>query len=138
MPKTSNMTPLSKVHALPGAGRFAFQPSRDGDACSAERAADALNCARINPKPLGNFAHPWSSGFAQSLTDGLFQLGGNRRPAKPFALATSPPKARTDSFLNHRPFKLGKNAHHLEHGLPGWCRGIEALLMQKQVNAQRV
>ena len=55
-----------------------------------------------------------------------------------FALILGPRKANTDSFLNHRPFELGKNAHHLKHGLAGGCRGVETLLMQEQVDAKRM
>jgi hypothetical protein len=40
--------------------------------------------------------------------------------------------------LNHRALELGKYAHHLKHRLAGRGRGVEALLMQEQVDPQGV
>ena len=48
-------------------------------------------------------------------------------PPKLCALIPGPRKPGTDSFLNHRPLELGKDAHHLEHGLGGRRRGVEAI-----------
>jgi hypothetical protein len=40
--------------------------------------------------------------------------------------------------LNNRAFKLGKDAEHLKHDLAGRRGRVETLLMQKQVDAERV
>src|SRR5262249_59496839 len=47
-------------------------------------------------------------------------------------------KASTDSLLNHSALKLGKDIHHLKHSLAGGCRRVEALLVQEQVDAERM
>jgi hypothetical protein len=56
-----------------------------------------------------------------------------RRAAQALALALGPRKPGADSLLNHRPFELGKYAHHLEHRLACRRRGVEAVPMQEQV-----
>src|SRR5262249_47537802 len=38
--------------------------------------------------------------------------------------------ARADALSDHRPLKLGEDAHHLKHGTARWRRRIEPLLMQ--------
>ena len=63
--------------------------------------------------------------------------GAIRGPAKLLALAPGPRQARTDSFLNDRPLELGKHAHHLKHRLAGRRRGVDALLVQEQVDLAR-
>jgi hypothetical protein len=40
--------------------------------------------------------------------------------------------------LDHRALGLGEYAHHLKHRLAGRRRGVETLLVQEQVNAERV
>ena len=64
-----------------------------------ERAADPLNGAGIDAKPCGDLAHAFCAPrLVQSRTDSLFQLGGYRRPAEPFALApgrASPARTRS-------------------------------------------
>jgi len=60
------------------------------------------------------------------------------RSAKLFALILGPPKPGADTFLNHCPLKLGEYAHHLEQRLAGRRRGVEALLVQKEVDMKRV
>jgi hypothetical protein len=45
------------------------------------------------------------------------------------AIGGTPPG--TDSFRNHRPLELGKNAHHLKQPLAGARRRVEALLAQE-------
>jgi hypothetical protein len=40
--------------------------------------------------------------------------------------------------LNYRALELGKDAQHLKHRLAGRRGRIETLLMQKQVDAERV
>ena len=49
-----------------------------------------------------------------------------------------PLQASADALLNNRAFELGKDAQHLKHGLAGRRGCVETLLMQKQVDAERV
>jgi hypothetical protein len=54
------------------------------------------------------------------------------------ALKAGPLKPGADSFLNDRSLELGKDAQHLEHGLAGGGGRIEPLLMQEQIDPERV
>jgi hypothetical protein len=49
-----------------------------------------------------------------------------------------PLKASANPFLNNRAFELGKNPEHLKHGLARRRSRIETLLMQKEIDAERV
>lgn len=51
-------------------------------------------------------------------------------PAQRFAFRPRPGEARQHALANHGSLKLREHAQHLEHGAPGRCRGVEALLMQ--------
>jgi hypothetical protein len=51
------------------------------------------------------------------------------------AIRLGPAQTGHDALADHRAFELGKYAQHLEHGPAGWCRCIEALLVQEQVDA---
>ena len=53
----------------------------------------------------------------------------------PSLLAHASP-ARARSWIMERS-NSAKHAYHVKHGLPGRCRGVESLLMQEQVNAER-
>jgi len=57
----------------------------------------------------------------------LGQLG----TSETFTLTPGPRKAGTDSFRNHRPLELGKDTHHLKHGLSRGRRRVETLLAQE-------
>src|SRR5262249_30810062 len=76
-------------------------------------------CAGIDLELFGNDAHTRSSRLRQSLADSLFECRGNWGAPEAFTLTPGPRKPGTDSFLNHRPFELGKHAHHLKHRLTG-------------------
>jgi len=102
-----------------------------GDACDVERAADSLHRARIDPKLFCNDAHTRPPRSRQGLADSFFECWGNWRAPEAFTLTPGPRKPGADSFLNHRPFELGKHAHHLEHGLAGGCRSVEPLLPEE-------
>ena len=99
-----------------------------------------LHRARINAKTLGNTTHAFTSALTlvQGGLNSLLKLGGYPRPAKSFALVLGSPKPGTDSLCDHRPLKLRKDAHHLKHGLAARRRGVQALLMQKQVDMEGV
>jgi hypothetical protein len=103
-----------------------------------ERAANPLHRARINAKTLGYPTYSFTNALTlvQCGLDSLLKLGRYPRPTKSFALVLGPPKPGADSFCDHRPFKLGKHTQHLKHGFAGRCRGVQTLLMQKQVNVE--
>jgi hypothetical protein len=60
---------------------------------------------------------------------------GLRPNLLPCALARKP---RPHPLLDHRSLELGEDAHHLEWRLPGGRGGVDALLMQEQVDAEGV
>src|SRR5262249_18175942 len=108
-----------------------------GRACArVVRERDALHRAGTDAKFSRRFAHRQAA--PASLTDSFLKRLRYRRSAKLFALIPGPRQASTDSFLNHGALKLGKDTHHLKHRLAGGCRRVEALLVQEQVNAERV
>jgi hypothetical protein len=39
-----------------------------------------------------------------------------------------------DPLDNHRALELGKDAHHLEHRLSGWCAGVDTLLVEVEID----
>jgi hypothetical protein len=59
-------------------------------------------------------------------------------PAEAFTFTLGPLKASANTFLDNRAFELGKNPKHLKHGLACRSGRIETLLMQKQIDAERV
>ena len=58
--------------------------------------------------------------------------------AERLACGSGSAQARVHSLSDHRPLEFGEYAHHLKHGLAGGRRCIEALLMQKKVDAESV
>ena len=62
------------------------------------------------------------------------RLGVERRAAEPLAVPTGPLKAGAEPLLDHRPFELGKDAHHAEQRLAGRRGGVDALLVKVQVD----
>jgi hypothetical protein len=122
-------------------GRFGFicVPSASRG-YAVERAANPLHRAGINAKTLGNSTYTFTSVLTliQGGQDSRLKLGGYARPAKSFALVLGPPKPGADSFCDHRPFKLGKHAHHLKHGLSARRRGVQALLVEEQIDMEGV
>ncbi len=65
-------------------------------------------------------------------------VGRNLRSAERFSLRPGASEAGLHAVLDHGAFELGEDAHHLEHRLAGWCRCVDTLLMQKQVNTDGV
>src|SRR6266550_9127840 len=109
------------------------------DACvlyAAERAGNALYGARVDLEFGRRLAHAHAP--RQSRPDSFSQLVSDSWPAEAFTFTLGPLKASANPFLNNRAFELGKNAEHLKHGLACWRGRIETLLMQKQVDAERV
>ncbi len=63
-------------------------------------------------------------------------------PASPLALRSCPyalpgPPALCQPPADHGAFELREDAHHLKHRLAGWRRGVEALLMEHEVDSER-
>ena len=92
----------------------------------------------LTPKCSAMMRTPGLPGAFRASWIRSFSAGANRRPAKPFALSTSPLKRGTDSFLDDRVLELSKDAKHLEHGPAGRGGRVEALLMQKQIDLERM
>ena len=104
-----------------------------------ERAvADPLHRRRIDTEPLGDLANAGAAGLGQRGPYGVFHPFGYRRPPQAFALTTGPRNPGADSFLNHRPLKLGENAHHLKHRLARRRGGVDALLVKEKIDPERV
>src|SRR5215471_1233320 len=94
-----------------------------------ERVFDSLHRAWVDVELHGNAADGFSGLY--SGKDSLFEIGIYSWPSERFALILSPPEPSADSFLNHRPFKLGKHAHHLKHCLAAGRGRVQTLLMQE-------
>jgi hypothetical protein len=114
---------------------YALAASR---ARAVERAADPLHRAWINAKTLGNATHTFTGArtVAQSGLDTFLKFGRYPWTAKLFAFVLGPPKPGADSFCDHGPLKLGEHAHHLKHCLTARRRGVQALLMQEQIDVE--
>ena len=132
---------LTGCHLCPASSRIQLPRNHEltalhGHASFDERAADPLHRAGIDAELLGDFANTRATRLVKRLMDSHFEFRGNRRPAKPFALALGPRKPSADSFLDYAALELGKDAHHLEHRLAGRRRGVETLLVQEQVDPE--
>jgi hypothetical protein len=64
--------------------------------------------------------------------------GAIRRSPKLLALTLGPPKASANPLLNDGPLELTKHAQHLKHGFAASRRRVDALLVQKQIDANTV
>src|SRR5215831_911058 len=74
----------------------------------------------------------------ESLADGGFEIGINPWPAQRLTLILRPRKAGADTFLDHGALEFSEHAHHLKHRLAGWRRGVDSLLVQIQVDLERM
>src|SRR5262249_15345234 len=72
--------------------------------------------------------------FADGILGSLVDL----RPAELLSLRLGSSKAGSDALLDHGPLELGKHAHHLEHRLSGRRRGVEALLVEIEIDLERM
>src|SRR5262249_61172074 len=102
----------------------------------AERAGNTLYGARVYVELGRRLAHAHAT--RQGRPDTLSHLIRDRRPAMSLTFTLGPLQASADALLNYRVFELGKDAEHLKHRLASRRGGIETLLMQKQVEAERV
>jgi hypothetical protein len=86
------------------------------------------------------FAGDAQDAFAVSLrcADGFLNGGGDPGTANgpaglgPAQLGTL--HTGSDALLDHGSLELGKDAKHLEQRPPSWCRGIQPLPVQVQIN----
>ena len=76
--------------------------------------------------------------LVQGRLDLFFQLGRNGRPAEALAFSPGPRKAGADALADNGALELREDAQHLEHRLARRGRRIQPLLMQEQVDAQRM
>jgi hypothetical protein len=51
-------------------------------------------------------------------------------------LSLGPLQPSPDAILDHGPLELSEDPHHLKQGLAGWSGGVDALLMEEQVDAE--
>jgi hypothetical protein len=58
----------------------------------------------------------------------------NRSASKSLSLASRSCEARLDA-LDDAALELGEDAEHLEHRLPGWCAGVDTLLMEVKIDS---
>jgi hypothetical protein len=114
----------------------------DGRSLARLSVRDPLNRSRRHAKPRGDLMKSWPPRSRQSVTDSLFHLGASAGAAEGFAALGAarlgPGNAGAHPLDNHAPLELGKHTHHLKHGLAGRRRGVDALLMQGKVDAERV
>ncbi len=61
-----------------------------------------------------------------------------KRAPKFLALGLGSSQPRPNTLLDHRPLKFGEHTHHLKHGLSCQRGGVETLLVQIQVDLERV
>ena len=47
-------------------------------------------------------------------------------------------QARSDALLDDAALEFGKHAQHLKHRFPGRCPGVEALLIQEEIDASAI
>src|SRR5262249_28552120 len=121
----------------PSPPKVSYLPMRDACVLRApERVGNTLYGARVYFELGRRLAHAHAP--RQRRPDSLSKLVRDGWPAQSFAFTLGPLKASTDALLNYRAFELSKNAEHLKHGLACWRGRIEALLMQKQVDSERV
>jgi hypothetical protein len=102
------------------------------------RVRDALHCIDADAVRGSDSTHAWAILPAQRGLDRSLDLGSDLGPSQLLALILGPPQAGAHPLLDHRPLELGEDPHHLEHGLASRRRGVEALLVKEEVDAQGV
>ena len=100
--------------------------------------ADALDCGGIDAKLSGDLPNAGTPPLTQRGPYSVFCLLGDARPPQLRSRSPCPRQARSDSLLDHRALELGKDTEHAKHRLAGRCGGVEALLVQEEVDANRV
>jgi hypothetical protein len=108
-------------------------------ACHAERplsssfTCDTLDRASPDPERLG---HPQDANTLRKLLSHLtFSRAVYLWPTELHALGHGALEACFDSLANHTPLKLSKGACYLENELAHWCRCVDGLLINEEVDA---
>jgi hypothetical protein len=66
------------------------------------------------------------------------RAGASGRPAEALSLAPGPLEPGANPFLDHGSLELGEHTHHLIQRLARWGRRVETLLVEEQIDSQRV
>jgi hypothetical protein len=94
---------------------------------------DPLNDAGAETQ---RFADPVNTvPFSPQFQDARFNRGSDAASTQLCALCLCASQASVHSLANDAPLEFGKYAEHLEHRLAGGRRSVEALLMEKQIDA---
>src|SRR5262249_56843460 len=70
----------------------------------------------------------------QGPPEACLDAGIDLGPTKGLPIGPRPLEARVDAAHDHGPLELGKDAQHLEHGFARWRGGVDALLVQVEVD----
>jgi hypothetical protein len=96
-------------------------------------AFDPVNCAGANTECFSRLEDARAG--RQLSTDTLNNSFAHWTTPDPFPLAPCSRQASLDALDNHCALELGKDAHHLKHGLTGWRAGVDTLLMEIEIDA---
>lgn len=122
------------ISRLMGVGFFQI-PALSGR-YSSHLSLDPVNCADADPKQPGRPQNARAG--RQVLADALDDIFAHRTTPEALPLAPRPREARLDALNNNGALELGKDAEHLKHRPSRWGGGVEALLMQIQMNVFRM
>jgi hypothetical protein len=84
------------------------------------------------------FSDTFAGAVGPRRQHGFFDIPRYLGPFQSLTLSPCPVQSSLHPFLYHGPLELGEDAHHLEHYFAAGCRGVDALLVQIQVNAEGV
>ena len=95
-----------------------------------------MNRSGADSEPLSRFenARPGRQLFADALDD----IAAHGTTPEAFPVAPRPRKASPDPLDYNAALELGKDAEHLKHRPSRWGGGVEALLMQIQIDVFRM
>ena len=74
----------------------------------------------------------------QRLANSCLSRAVDPRASQAFSLRFGRAQPSSHTLLNHGPLKLAEHAHHLKHSLARGRRGVQTLLVQVQVDPNRV
>src|SRR5262249_51571219 len=94
---------------------------------------DPLDRTGPDPELCSNLQDALVS-LRQGLPDSCLGAGRDPGATKDLAIGPRPLEASIDPADDHGPFELSEDAQHLEHGLARWRRGVDALLVQVEID----
>jgi hypothetical protein len=97
---------------------------------------DPLNRSSPQPKRLGDLQDAYP--LLELLLCFAFKGDVDLRSSQPRTLCDSTLKPRLDPLSDHRPLEFRKGTGDSEHELPHWRGRIDSLLIQVQVDANRL